>query len=237
MFRFLPANARALAVALLLAPSLNAQTSARSTPATTRASKGMVVSASAIASDIGRDVLASGGNAVDAAVATAFALSVTYPVAGNIGGGGFMVIRFPDGRSTTIDFREKAPAAATPEMFTDSTGAYSSRIHHNSLRSVGVPGTVAGFAMAHRKYGTGAWDRLVNPAVTLARDGFNVPSGLARSLSGSMRKFERYPATVQAYTKNGTPYAEGELMKLVSDRAISGVSGIWGAGARGVSAT
>jgi len=109
---------------------------------------GMVVSASAIASRVGRDVLAAGGNAVDAAVATGFALAVTYPVAGNIGGGGFMVIRFPDGRATTFDFREMAPKAATPEMFLDATGAYSSKIHHDSHRSVGVPGTVAGFALA-----------------------------------------------------------------------------------------
>jgi gamma-glutamyltranspeptidase/glutathione hydrolase len=86
------------------------------------AQHGMVVSASSIASDVGRDVLAEGGNAVDAAIATGFALAVTYPTAGNIGGGGFMVIRFPDGRATTIDFRERAPAAANPEMFTDSAG-------------------------------------------------------------------------------------------------------------------
>ena len=122
----------------------------------------MVVSASAIASAVGRDVLAAGGNAIDAAIATGFALAVTYPTAGNIGGGGFMVIRFPDGRATTIDFREMAPAAATPDMFTDSTGAYSSRIHHNA-DAVGVPGTVAGFALAHSKYGKAKWARLSSP--------------------------------------------------------------------------
>ena len=129
-----------------------AQTALPATAAATRvdtAQHGMVVSASSIASDVGRDVLAKGGNAVDAAIATGFALSVTYPTAGNIGGGGFMVIRFPDGRATTIDFREKAPAAANPEMFTDSAGNYSATIHHRSLRAVGVPGTVAGFALAH----------------------------------------------------------------------------------------
>src|SRR6476661_3679109 len=92
---------------------------------TISAPRGMVVSASAIASQAGRDVLAAGGNAVDAAVATGFALAVTYPVAGNIGGGGFMVIRMPNGVSTTIDFREMAPKASTPEMFLDASGAYS----------------------------------------------------------------------------------------------------------------
>lgn len=176
---------------------------------------GMVVSASAIASKAGSDVLAAGGNAVDAAIATGFALAVTYPAAGNIGGGGFMVIRMPDGRATTIDFREKAPAAASAEMFLDSTGAYSSRIHHRSHYAVGVPGTVAGFALAHGKYGKLAWKSLVDPAVKLSGDGFDVPKGLAASLSGSIKRtFAPYPASVAAYSKNGTAYAEGEHMKL-----------------------
>jgi gamma-glutamyltranspeptidase/glutathione hydrolase len=173
----------------------------------------MVVSASTIASDVGRNVLAAGGNAVDAAVATAFALAVTYPVAGNIGGGGFMVIRMPDGRATTIDFREQAPAAATATMFTDATGAYSSRIHHRSLLSVGVPGTVAGFALAHRKYGRSDWKRLVDPAVRLASDGFDVPTGLARSLTGASRSLAAYPATVAAFFRNGRPYAAGDRLR------------------------
>lgn len=175
----------------------------------------MVVSASAIASKAGSDVLAAGGNAVDAAVATGFALAVTYPTAGNIGGGGFMVIRMPDGRATTIDFREKAPAAAFPEMFTDSTGAYSARIHHRSHYAVGVPGTVAGFALAHQKYGKAAWKSLVDPAVELSGDGFDAPKGLAASLASAVnRTFTPYPASVAAYSKNGVPYAAGEHIKL-----------------------
>jgi gamma-glutamyltranspeptidase/glutathione hydrolase len=173
----------------------------------------MVVSASAIASTVGRDVLAAGGNAVDAAIATGFALAVTYPTAGNIGGGGFMVIRFPDGRATTIDFRERAPAAATPTMFADSTGKYSARVHHNSYRSVGVPGTVAGFALAHRRYGKAPWARVVDPAVALARDGFDVPAGLAASLAAFVPSAKPYPASVAAYSKGGTPYAAGERFK------------------------
>ncbi len=180
----------------------------------TDAASGMVVSASAIASEAGAQVLASGGNAVDAAIATGFALAVTYPTAGNIGGGGFMVIRMPDGRATTIDFREKAPAAATPELFTDASGAYSATKHHRSHLAVGVPGTVAGFAMAHKKYGAATWKQLVDPAVRLAGDGFLVPTGLASSLSGAVSRLTQYPATVAAYSKNGTPYAAGERMKL-----------------------
>jgi gamma-glutamyltranspeptidase / glutathione hydrolase len=147
-----------------------------------RSPRGMVVSASAIASEAGAAVLADGGNAVDAAIATGFALAVTYPTAGNIGGGGFMVIRFPDGRATALDFRELAPAAASPEMFLDAAGEYSSRIHHRSHLAVGVPGTVAGFVMAHERYGSRSWASLVQPAVALAEDGFDVPPGLARSL-------------------------------------------------------
>src|SRR4051812_13629639 len=203
MMTHVTSHLRALLVTIGAAASLTAQSPA--------ASKGMVVSASAIASGVGRDVLAAGGNAVDAAVATGFALAVTYPVAGNIGGGGFMVIRFPDGRATTIDFREMAPRSASPDMFLDSTGAYSSRIHHNSLRAVGVPGTVAGFALAQKKYGSATWAQLVAPAATLASDGFIAPPGLARSLASAVNgSFKPYPASVAAYTKNGQPYATGE---------------------------
>ena len=174
---------------------------------------GMVVSASAIASDVGRNVLARGGNAVDAAVATGFALAVTYPVAGNIGGGGFMVIRFPDGRATTIDFREAAPAAAGPNMFLDSAGKYSAEIHHQTYKSVGVPGTVAGFALAHSRYGKAEWKQIVDPAVTLARDGFAAPPGLARSLASMVPDFRNNAASLAAYTRGGTPYAAGERFR------------------------
>ena len=177
------------------------------------APKGMVVSASAIASDVGRNVLVAGGNAVDAAVATAFALSVTYPVAGNVGGGGFMVIRLPDGRATTIDFREMAPRSATSGMFTDSSGRYSATIHHRSHKSVGVPGTVAGFALAHRKYGRTEWSRLVDPAVHLASDGFSVPTGLARSLAGARTYLGIYPASLAAFYRDGAPYSAGDRFR------------------------
>ena len=132
----------------------------------------MVVSAKAPASKVGIDILKAGGNAIDAAIATGFALAVTHPTAGNIGGGGFFVIRFPDGTATSIDFREKAPLAAHTRMFIDENGEYSSQTHHFSHLAVGVPGTVAGFATAHEKYGSLEWSQLVEPAVGLARDGF-----------------------------------------------------------------
>lgn len=175
-----------------------------------RAQHGMVVSAQEIASRVGRDVLAAGGNAVDAAIATGFALAVVYPTAGNIGGGGFMVIRFPDGRATALDFREKAPLAAHAGMFLDSAGEYSSRIHHYSHLAVGVPGTVAGFALAHEKYGKLEWAPLVRPAVKLAAEGFELTPTLARSIAGALGGMGQYPASVAQFSKNGTPYQAGE---------------------------
>ena len=184
---------------------------ARETPAAYE--RGIVVSASSIASEVGASVLRSGGNAVDAAIATGFALAVTYPVAGNIGGGGVMVIRFPDGRVTAFDFREKAPLAARPEMFLDASGEYSSKIHHDSHIAVGVPGTVAGFALAHERYGSGEWGRLVAPAVKLAGEGFAAPPGLARSLGNVLTDFAPYPASVAAYSQGGAPYKVGDLIR------------------------
>jgi gamma-glutamyltranspeptidase/glutathione hydrolase len=110
------------------------------TGALAAAARSMVVTASPPASEVGRTVLAAGGNAMDAAVAIGFVLAVTLPGAGNVAGGGFMVLHFPDGRATTIDFRESAPLAATPDMFIDASGTYSPELHLNSYRSVGVPG-------------------------------------------------------------------------------------------------
>lgn len=178
-----------------------------------RASGGMVASQSGWASQVGADVLAGGGNAVDAAIATGFALAVTHPTAGNIGGGGFMVIRFPDGTATAFDFREKAPRAAHPEMFLDSLGEYSAERHHLSHLAVGVPGTVAGFWKAHQTYGTGDWSTLVSPSVDLAADGFEVSEALAESLAGVLPQMERYPASVAAFSSNGSPYEPGQVLR------------------------
>lgn len=173
---------------------------------------GMVVSAYPDASEAGARVLSAGGNAVDAAIATGLALAVTHPTAGNIGGGGFMVIRFPDGGATAIDFREKAPLKAHPEMFVGEDGEYSYQIHHRSHLAVGVPGTVAGFALAHERYGDAEWRDLVEPSVALARDGFVVSDRLANSLSGRLEAFRDYPATYAQFSKDGVPYEPGEVL-------------------------
>ncbi|MGH7480521.1 MAG: gamma-glutamyltransferase, partial [Longimicrobiales bacterium] len=178
-----------------------------------RAPHALVVSAHALASEIGARVMLEGGNAVDAAVAVGFALAVTHPSAGNIGGGGFMVIRRPDGRATTIDFREKAPLAVTPDMFLDSTGEYSYERHHRSHLAVGVPGTVAGLALAHERYGDADWADLVEPAVRLARDGFHLSEALAGSFERGLDDFAPYPASVAKFSNDGTPYATGELWR------------------------
>ncbi|MEE2900312.1 MAG: gamma-glutamyltransferase [Gemmatimonadota bacterium] len=178
-----------------------------------RAGTGIVVSQHWLASEVGRDVLAAGGNAIDAAIATGFALAVVHPSAGNIGGGGFMVVRFPNGQTTAIDFREKAPLASFPQMWLDENGEYSSQVHHYSHKAVGVPGTVAGFDMAHKLYGDINWERVVYPSVALAQDGFEVSESLARGLARLVERMERYPATVAQFSKAGTPYAPGESLR------------------------
>ena len=180
-----------------------------------RAKTGMVISASDIASEVGWQVIKGGGNAVDAAVATAFALAVTHPTAGNIGGGGFMVYRAGSGQATSFDFREAAPAGANAEMWL-TNGKYDFELHHNSHRSVGVPGTVAGLHMAWKELGSKPWKELVAPAVKLARDGFEISHALARSLEGMLKDaddFRKYPASVAQFSKNGTPYQAGEILK------------------------
>ena len=132
---------------------------------------GMVVSSHALASAVGVAILQQGGNAVDAAVAVGFALAVVHPGAGNIGGGGFMVIRFSDGSTTSIDFRETAPGLANKNMFLDEKGEVIKGKSWQSALAVGTPGTVAGLGYAHEKYGTQNWYRLLQPAVKLARYG------------------------------------------------------------------
>lgn len=138
----------------------------------------MVVSDNIIASEVGIEILKKGGNAIDASIATAFALAVTHPEAGNIGGGGFIVLMKADGEVTTFDFREKAPLAASPDMFQDENGNLIPDSNSRSLKSVGVPGTVAGLYQAHQKYGKLKWAELVQPAIDLAQNGFVMTWGL-----------------------------------------------------------
>jgi gamma-glutamyltranspeptidase/glutathione hydrolase len=195
-----------------------------------RAQKAMVISANAMASQMGADVLKDGGSAVDAAVATAFALAVVHPTAGNIGGGGFMVVRTAAGAAAAYDFREMAPAKSSPTMFLKD-GKYDSDLHHNSYISVGVPGTVAGLHLAWSEHGKLPWKRLVDPAVRLARDGFPVSAALARSLASALPQFKRSAAAVAQFSKKGVPYEAGETLRLpdlartlqrIADRGAAG---------------
>ncbi|MFH1574527.1 MAG: gamma-glutamyltransferase [Acidobacteriota bacterium] len=177
---------------------------------------GLVVSVSDIASDIGAGVLRRGGNAVDAAVATAFALAVTHPSAGNIGGGGFMIVRRPDGKVTAFDYREKAPLRATPTMYLGADGKIDRSLTASGYLAPGVPGTVRGLELAHKTFGRLPWKDVVMPAVQLAEEGFPLSPGLAGSLnsqlSGAMGKF---PASVAAYGKpGGGPWAAGDRIVL-----------------------
>jgi gamma-glutamyltranspeptidase / glutathione hydrolase len=173
-----------LLIAVCLAPQVCiAQTHARN---------GMVVTANALASQVGVDILQQGGNAIDASIATAFALAVTHPTAGNIGGGGFLVYMDSAGSVTTIDFREKAPLAATGTMFLDEHGQLIPGKNRSTLMAVGVPGTVAGLFLAHQKYGRLPWPPLVQPAIDLAANGF--PMSWAQYLE-ALQLFERADAT------------------------------------------
>src|SRR5262245_41033550 len=151
------------------------------------ASHGMVVAQEGRAVRIGVDVLEQGGNAVDAAVATGFALAVTYPRAGNIGGGGYMLIHLAGGKDTAIDYRETAPAATTRDVFLDERGEADPHKSQDSALAIGVPGTVAGLALAHAKYGSGKFTlaQLIAPAIALARDGIPIENDIADSLPRS----------------------------------------------------
>jgi gamma-glutamyltranspeptidase/glutathione hydrolase len=177
--------------------------------------EGLVVCTSAAACDAGAAVLAKGGSAVDAAVATAFALAVTLPSAGNIGGGGFMVVRSPNGAVTTFDYREKAPLKSTRAMYMRD-GKVDISLTNQGYLAPGVPGTVRGLALAHKKFGRLPWKDVVMPAVLLADDGFAISDGLARGLNaqlaGAMGKF---PASAEAYGKpGGGTWAGGDRLVL-----------------------
>jgi gamma-glutamyltranspeptidase / glutathione hydrolase len=177
-----------------------------------RARLGMVITQSDIASQVGFQVIKNGGNAIDAAVATALAMAVTHPTAGNIGGGGFIVYRPATGEPASYDFREVGPARSSPEMWLKD-GKYDFDTHHNSHLSVGVPGTVAGLHLAWKEAGSKPWKELVQPAIALARDGFEVSHGLARSLAGQLDDFKKYPASLAQFSKNGKPYEAGDILK------------------------
>ncbi len=182
---------------LLCSLALLVPATIRAADDTVPAHRGMVVSVSAPASEAGCDVLKKGGNAVDAAVATAFALAVTYPQAGNLGGGGFMMVHpGAAGEPVCVEYRETAPAAATRTMFSAGDSHYSGKV-------VGVPGTVSGLALAHRRFGKLPWHDLVEPAVRLAEDGFAMDGPLAGSLNGIVGQAEGFPELRRVYGKPG----------------------------------
>ena len=176
---------------------------------------GLVVCTSAPACDGGASVMARGGNAVDAAVATAFALAVTHPAAGNIGGGGFMIVRTPSGEVTAFDYREKAPLKATPTMYLGEHGIIDRSLTSAGYLAPGVPGSVRGLEAAHKKFGKLPWKDVVMPGVTLAEQGFVISAGLARSLNSELTAMAKFPASVAAYGKpGGGPWAAGDRLAL-----------------------
>jgi gamma-glutamyltranspeptidase/glutathione hydrolase len=182
-------------------------------PDPVRAKNGMVVSASKLASKVGLEILKRGGNAVDASVAVGFALAVTYPVAGNLGGGGFMVIRLHDGTTTTVDYREKAPLAAREDMFLNEKGEFVLKLSSEGVLSSGVPGSVAGLIYALEKYGTMRLEQVIQPAINLAMDGFPLDYRSAASFKSTMSEFKKYPSSLKVFSKNGISYEEGEIFK------------------------
>jgi gamma-glutamyltranspeptidase/glutathione hydrolase len=179
------------------------------------AHSGMVVAQESRAARIGIEILDRGGNAVDAAVAVGFALAVTYPRAGNLGGGGFMVIHLAkDNRDVAIDYRETAPAAATPTMFLDARGNPDPKKSRDSGLAVGVPGTVAGLALAHDKYGSGKLSLadLIAPAIRLASQGFPVEDDTADSLPRAKDRLARWPSSASLFLNGGEPLHEGDRL-------------------------
>ena len=184
------------------------------------AHNGMVVAQESRAARIGVEVLDRGGNAVDAAVAVGFALAVTYPRAGNIGGGGFMVIHLASGKDTTIDYRETAPAAASPTMFLDAAGNPDPAKSRDSGLAVGVPGTVAGLTLAEKEYGSGKLSlaELIAPAIDLARQGFPIEDDTADSLPAAAKRLARYPASADIFLNGDAARQQGSPL-LQSDLA------------------
>jgi gamma-glutamyltranspeptidase/glutathione hydrolase len=175
-------------------------------------SRAMVVAGSLIASQVGREILRQGGNAVDAAVAVGFAMAVVHPEAGNLGGGGFMVIRLADGTVQTLDYRETAPARATRDMYLDSLGEPTDRSLTGHL-AAGVPGAVAGLTEAHHRFGHLPFAAVIAPAIGLARDGFVVDEYRSRSIAGDSARLARFPASRASFLPDGAPPVAGTVLR------------------------
>jgi gamma-glutamyltranspeptidase/glutathione hydrolase len=230
-----------VAIGLIAAParaqdSRPGTTIAREAARPVAAVHGMVVAQDRIGAEIGRDVLARGGNAVDAAVATGFAMAVTYPRAGNIGGGGFMLIHLASGEDVAIDYRETAPAAASRDMFLGDDGKPDPKKSRDQALGIGVPGTVAGLALALERYGSGRLSlaELLAPAIALARDGFTVEDDIADTLPQWQRRLLQWPASRKVFARDdGTPLRrgdrliQGDLAATLQAIAARGASGFY----------
>ncbi len=214
---------------LVAVPAANA---ASATPVA--AEKGMVVSAQHLATEVGVDILKRGGSAIDAAVAVGYALAVVYPAAGNLGGGGFMTIWFADGRKTFLDFREKAPRAASRDMYLDKDGNVIKGITTTGWLAVGVPGTVSGLEYARKKYGTMTLAELIEPAIRLAEDGFTLEQGDVDMLASATEDLRRFPATTEIFLNKGQPFVAGQrlvqpdlagTLRLIGEQGVDGFYG------------
>lgn len=191
---------------------------------------GAIATANPLASEIGAMILKRGGNAVDAAIAAQFALAVVYPAAGNIGGGGFMVIHLNDGKNTAIDFREEAPGKATRDMYLDKNGNANPQLSRNGDLSVGVPGTVAGIFLAHKEYGRLPMKELIQPAIDLAEKGYAITATEARWLNGSQSDFKKYNTVMPVFVNPGGWHAGDTLiqkdlartLELIRDKGKAG---------------
>jgi len=197
-----------LLLILVLSGVLTAQS-----PDPAQGSRGMVVSASDLASDVGVLILKRGGNAVDAAAAVGFTLAVTYPQAGNLGGGGYMVIHLADGKDIAIDYREKAPLRAHRDMYLDSTGNPDPQLSTLGHTAAGIPGSVAGLIYALEKYGTMKLEDVIHPAISIAEEGFPLSYRMAESFNYALSDFRKFPSSEKVFTKNGIPYKEGDIFK------------------------
>lgn len=175
-----------------------------------RARHGMVASTSELASRVGVEIMQRGGNAIDAAVAVGLALAVTWPSAGNLGGGGFMMIRRANGNTEIIDYRERAPLAASRDMYLDKSGNIIEDASTVGYRAVGVPGTVAGLALALKRHGKLSWQQVVEPARRLAAEGFIVNQHTARSIEGSKELLGKFTESRKIFLRGGNLYEEGE---------------------------
>ncbi|MBJ2158451.1 gamma-glutamyltransferase [Variovorax sp. IB41] len=229
-FHWTPTLRAAVAATLALTAAGASQAASQAPVA---AEHGMVVSAQHLASKVGVDVLKRGGNAVDAAVAVGYALAVVYPAAGNLGGGGFMTVQLADGRKTFLDFREKAPLAATANMYLDKDGNVVKGLSTNGHLAVGVPGSVSGMEYAREKYGTMKRADLIAPSVQLADKGFALEQGDIDMLWTSTADFQKDPVSGAIFLNKGQPFQVGQklvqkdLAKTLKEISAKGPDGFY----------